>query len=126
MTYAEKRLIKERSLKKNLHQRLERAKYDFSKEIEKRGGVDNIDSIDSALRDSRDSLAREINSLYDFSKEIEERGGFFENAGDNQARELRNFKNRLDKCVSIDRALRDSRDSLAREINSLIDFLNKC
>ena len=83
MTYAEKRLIKERSLKKNLHQRLERAKYDFSKEIEKRGGV-------------------------------------FENAGDNQARELRDFKNSLDN-LSIDSALRNS---LAREINSFIDFMD--
>ena len=83
MNFAEKRLIKERSLKKNLRQRLERAKYEFFKEIERRGGV-------------------------------------FENAGDTQARELRDFKNSLEN-LCIDNALRNR---LSREINSFIDFMD--
>ena len=83
MNFAEKRLIKERSLKKNLRQRLERAKYEFFKAIKKRGGV-------------------------------------FENAGDNQARELRDFKSSLDN-LSIDSTLRKC---LSREINSFIDFMD--
>ena len=81
MDFAEKRLIKEYSLKKNLRQRLERAKYNFFKGIEKRGGVfENAGaeqardlssfkisleslSIDSTLRKC---LINEINSFIDF------------------------------------------------------------
>ena len=83
MNFAEKRLIKERSLKKNLRQRLERAKYEFFKAIKKRGGV-------------------------------------FENAGDRQVRELRDFKNSLEN-LCIDSLLRKR---LSREINSFIDFMD--
>lgn len=39
MTYAEKRLIKEKSLKKIFRQKVEKAKYDFFKEIQERGGI---------------------------------------------------------------------------------------
>lgn len=82
MTYAEKRYIKEFSLKKNVRQRLEKAKYEFFKEIEGRGGI-------------------------------------FENAGDKQERELREFKSSL-HSLSINS---DLRNQIIDEINSFIDFM---
>lgn len=82
MDFVEKRRIKELALKKNLRLKLKKARYEFFKEIIKRGGL-------------------------------------FENAGDEQERQLCDFKNSL-YALSINTPLRNQ---IIDEINSFIDFM---
>lgn len=82
MDFLEKRKIKELALKKNLRLKLKQARYEFFKEIIKRGGI-------------------------------------FENAGDEQERQLCEFRNSL-YALSINTTLRNQ---IINEINSFIDFM---
>ena len=78
MTYAEKRLIKERALKKNFEERLEKALYECFKEIQEiqaQGGLyENLGQRQEfALMDFVVSLERNLSLDYAFVRELKDR-----------------------------------------------------
>lgn len=71
MDFAEKRLIKEKALKKNLRLRLNEARYEFFKDIKAMGGLCKDAGItqERKLQDFKESL-HTLNLSYDFKNAL--------------------------------------------------------